>query len=73
LPLIAPDPALVELVGRRDLAVPLDAGDWTDAIDRWLADDALRRAVSRETSERARKYTWPAIAEQMLPVYDAIR
>lgn len=73
LPLIAPDPALIELVGRSDLAVPLDASAWADAILQWLDDDAGREAVVRETSARARRFTWPAIAEQMLPVYDAFR
>jgi glycosyltransferase involved in cell wall biosynthesis len=73
LPLIAPDPALIELVGRTDLAVPLNASDWADAIARWADDEGGREAVTRETSERARQYTWPAIAERMLPVYDAFR
>lgn len=73
LPLIAPDPALIELVGRPDLVVPLDPSAWADAILRWLDDDAGREAVVRETSVRARRFTWPAIAEQMLPVYAAFR
>lgn len=73
LPLIAPDPALIELVGQPDLAVPLNVSDWADAIDRWAGAADAREAVTRETSERARKYIWPAIAERMLPVYDAFR
>jgi glycosyltransferase involved in cell wall biosynthesis len=73
LPLIAPDPALIELVGRPDLAVPLDAGAWAEAIARWLDDVAGRQAAARETTVRARRFTWPAVAERMLPAYDASR
>jgi glycosyltransferase involved in cell wall biosynthesis len=73
LPLVAPDPALIELVGRPDLAVPLDPEAWADAIARWLDSPSEREAVVAETTARARRFTWPAIAEQMLPVYDAIR
>lgn len=71
LPLIAPDPALIELVGRPDLAVPLDASAWADAIARWVDDEAGREAATRETSARAQRFRWPAVAEQCLPVYDA--
>jgi glycosyltransferase involved in cell wall biosynthesis len=73
LPLVAPDPALIELVGRADLAVSLDPDAWADAIVRWLDDPAGRDAAAAATTARARRFTWPAIAEQMLPVYDAIR
>jgi alpha-1,3-rhamnosyl/mannosyltransferase len=73
LPLIAPDPALIELVGRPELAVPLDAGAWAEAIVRWLDDEPGRLAAVCETTARARQFTWPAIAERMLPAYDALR
>jgi len=73
LPLIAPDPALMELVGQPDLAIPLNASDWAAAIERWLDDVAARRTVVAGTTARARAFTWRAIAEQMLPVYDAFR
>jgi alpha-1,3-rhamnosyl/mannosyltransferase len=73
LPLIAPDPALMELVGDPELALPLDASAWADAITRWLDDEPGRAAATRATAARAREYTWPAIAERMLPVYDAFR
>ena len=71
LPLIAPDPALVDLVGRPDLAIPLDADAWAQAIARWHDDEAGRQAATRDLTARAQRYRWPAIAEQCLPVYDA--
>jgi glycosyltransferase involved in cell wall biosynthesis len=70
LPLIAPDPALIELVGRSDLAVPLAASDWAEAITRWLDDGPGREAATVETRARAQQFRWPAIAEQCLPLYD---
>jgi glycosyltransferase involved in cell wall biosynthesis len=71
LPLIAPDPALIQLVGRSDLAVPLDASAWAEAIARWLDDHPARESAVRETTATAQQYRWPAIAEQCLPLYDA--
>ncbi len=71
LPLIAQDPALVDLVGRPDLAIAPDADAWAQAIARWHDDEAGRRAATRDLTARAQRYRWPAIAEQCLPVYDA--
>jgi glycosyltransferase involved in cell wall biosynthesis len=71
LPLIAPDPALIELVGRPDLAIPPNAAAWAEAIARWVDDAPSREAATRETTDRAQRFRWPAIAEQCLPVYDA--
>ena len=71
LPLIAPDPALIQLVGRSDLAVPPDAAAWAEAIARWLDDHPARESAVRETTATAQQYQWPAIAEQCLPLYDA--
>ncbi len=73
LPLVAPDPALIELVGQRELAISPDPEAWADAIAYWVDHPAEREAATAETTARARRFTWPAIAEQMLPVYDAIR
>jgi glycosyltransferase involved in cell wall biosynthesis len=72
LPLIAPDPALIELVGRPDLAVPLEASAWADAIVRWVEDESGRNAACRETTARAQQFRWPAIAERCLPLYDTL-
>jgi glycosyltransferase involved in cell wall biosynthesis len=71
LPLIAPDPSLIDLVGWPELAVPLEVEAWTHAIARWHDDEAGRAATTRELAARAQHYRWPAIAEQCLPVYDA--
>ena len=71
LPLIAPDPALIDLVGWPELAVPLDVEAWADAIARWHDDETGRAATTRELAARTQHYRWPAIAEQCLPVYDA--
>ena len=71
LPLIAPDPALIQLVGRPDLAVPLEASAWATAIARWLDDRPGLELAVQATRATAQQYRWSAIAEQCLPLYDA--
>ena len=72
LPLVSPDPALLQLVGRRDLQLPLDAGEWSDALARWLDDHEGRDSVTHATMARARGYLWPAIVTQFHDIYESL-
>ncbi len=49
---------------------PLDVGEMTRAIERLLADDALRARLRHAGPERARTFTWERTARATLTSYD---
>jgi glycosyltransferase involved in cell wall biosynthesis len=67
-PVILSDTAsLPEIYGDAALyAPPDDDAAWIDGVLRLRDDPALRRAMSHKGRERARAYSWRAIAEQYL-------
>jgi D-inositol-3-phosphate glycosyltransferase len=42
-------------------------------IQQLLTDDQLRRRLGQQATRWARRYSWTAVAEQVLDVYDAVR
>jgi len=68
---VAEGSALEEVVG--NAALLFGAGDveaCTDAMDRLLADEALRNELSRLGIERALELTWPHSAEAHVAAYE---
>jgi alpha-1,3-rhamnosyl/mannosyltransferase len=63
LPEIAGDAAL--------LFDPLSVADIAAAVDRLLADDALRADLAARGRERAAGYSWQRTADGTLAAYDA--
>ena len=49
---------------------PMDTGEMTRAIERLLADAALRERLRRAGPKRARKFTWERTAQETLASYD---
>ena len=49
---------------------PMDVGEMTRAIERLLADAALRERLRRAGPERARMFTWERTAQATLASYD---
>jgi glycosyltransferase involved in cell wall biosynthesis len=49
---------------------PMDIGEMTRAIERVLADAALRERLRRAGPERARMFTWDRTAQATLASYD---
>jgi D-inositol-3-phosphate glycosyltransferase len=42
-------------------------------IQQLLTDDELRQRLGQQAARWARRYSWPAVAEQMLDVYEMVR
>jgi glycosyltransferase involved in cell wall biosynthesis len=63
--------AIPEVVGDAALLVddPTDADLLADAIQRILTDPALREEMIARGLERARQFSWPRFAEQVLTLY----
>jgi D-inositol-3-phosphate glycosyltransferase len=50
-----------------------DAAALAARIQQLLTDDQLRRRLGQQAARWARRYGWPAIAEQVLGVYEMVR
>ena len=65
--------ALPELAGGGALQTDVEDVDaLTAAIERVMADTALRRKLAKAARARAQTFTWKAAADAVLPVLDAI-
>jgi len=73
-PIVSDAASLPEVVGDGGLIVPAgDAEALRDAMIRLLDDDALHRDLSAKARERARAFSWRALAEGTLRAYrDAV-
>ena len=77
LPVVAVDnhgPATIVDDGETGLLVPPDdEGALADALVKIATDDAERRRMGETAYERSReRYSWPALAERVARVYDAV-
>ncbi len=62
--------ALPEVTGESAILLPPDDPQaWTDAVQRLLRDDRLRKGLVENGRERASRYTWDACATRTLAVY----
>jgi glycosyltransferase involved in cell wall biosynthesis len=65
--------ALPEVVGDAGVLVdPYDTGAIAQALQEMLENTAQREELSRRGLERARRFTWPQVAEQTVRVYKEI-
>jgi glycosyltransferase involved in cell wall biosynthesis len=74
-PVVASDlPVFRELEGLAALyAPPRDEQAWADALERIVADDALRRESAVRACAVAREYTWDRTAAIALTAYEQAR
>jgi glycosyltransferase involved in cell wall biosynthesis len=75
VPVIASDSGEIpHVVGDAGIIVPeRDTNAWTDAIDRLLLDDVLRRDLAARGLERAtRCFAWPVVARRHLEFFDRV-
>lgn len=72
LPLVARTPALTELVDDDRLALDLDADAFADAVEWWLAHPDARAAAVTRLAQRARDFTWHAVADEWLTLYGSL-
>jgi len=69
-PIVSDAASLPEVVGEGGLIVPEgEAAPLREAMLRLLRDDALRRCLSEKARERARRFSWRALAEETLRAY----
>jgi glycosyltransferase involved in cell wall biosynthesis len=75
VPVVASDlPVFRELEGLAALyAPPRDERAWTEALERIVADDALRRESAVKSHAVAREYTWDRTAAIALGAYEQAR
>jgi len=65
--------SLPEVVGDAGIMVdPYDVNAIANAIERLLADDALRSELSRRCIDRASKFSWQKTARQTLNVFEQV-
>jgi alpha-1,3-rhamnosyl/mannosyltransferase len=70
LPLISPDPALLDVVGDPALVVnPDDPQQIADAVVRWSTQETARLRRTGRLAHRARRFTWRRVAQNVTRVY----
>jgi glycosyltransferase involved in cell wall biosynthesis len=74
VPVIASDSGEMPfVVGDAGAIVPeADVTAWTAALDRLLADEALRRDLAARGLARARQYAWPVVARAHLEFFETL-
>ncbi|HLL77127.1 MAG TPA: glycosyltransferase family 1 protein [Pyrinomonadaceae bacterium] len=72
-PVLAADrPSTLEVVGDAALLVEPDATALASGLGRLLADDGLRRELSRRGRARAAEFSWRRTAEETIRVYERV-
>jgi glycosyltransferase involved in cell wall biosynthesis len=65
--------AMEEFAGDAAVYVdPTDVGSIAAALERVLADSALRLTLRQRGLERARRFDWPLVAQRLAAVYDRV-
>jgi glycosyltransferase involved in cell wall biosynthesis len=72
LPLVTRTPALEELVDDPRLTLDLDQMSFADAIEWWLSHPGEMVAATAGLRRRANAFTWPAVANRWLALYDSL-